>query len=510
VCILPKDQKLPIMTELFKIFVPHHRSRLLLASGLLFVTVSAGCKMVQKAADVPSNAVSAVTPEAHKKKPVDPVDVQQSLLRFADEYSMRMMIGVEKLRRGNEQVSSIETLQWKIAFSTETCAIASGPNAIANLLDMTVFVTAMRITIESHWLPVKFGESARPLFEVSKSAEEEIWRLTATVLKPEQQKELRQGIEAWHKANPLPESVLAARALGFATEVERTSKTEKPRPDSVFSLLRVDPLAGMDPAVREIAQTRLFAERALYVTQKMPMILRWQTELLADNALNQPAVLQLVANTTQLSASVERFALLAEKLPSQVSAEREAILKTLQEQERQLTPLINEIRQALNSGEQMSTSLNTTLVTFDALMKRFGVGEPSATSTAGTKTSQTSSTSAPGANPPPAAPTAAVATPPQPAAGGGFRIQDYTETAAQLDVTAKQLTELLRTLDQTLGSPNLAQLTAQVGPVVQQAQASSKEVVDYAFRKGLLLVGLALVAALLYRLIAIRFITPKK
>jgi hypothetical protein len=266
----------------------------------------------------------------------------------------------------------------------------------------------------------------------------------------------------------------------------------------------------MDPAVREIAQTRLFAERALYVTQKMPQLLRWQIELLTANSLNQPSMQQLVANTTQLTASVERFAQLAEKLPTQVSAEREAILKALQEQETQLTPLINEVRRTLTSGEQMSTSLNTTLVTFDALMKRFGVGEPSASSTTSAPTSQTSSTPAPSTSPAPATQTAVAAPTPQPASGGGFRIQDYTETAAQLDITAKQLTELLRTLDQTLGSPNLAQLTAQVGPVVQQAQASGKEVVNYAFWKGLLLVGLALVAALLYRFIATRFIAPKE
>ena len=54
-----------------------------------------------------------------------------------------------------------------------------------------------------------------------------------------------------------------------------------------------DPLAGLDPAVRELTQTRLFAERALYVAQKMPLLLRWQTELLTINTLNQPAVLTL-------------------------------------------------------------------------------------------------------------------------------------------------------------------------------------------------------------------------
>jgi hypothetical protein len=121
----------------------------------------------------------------------------------------------------------------------------------------------------------------------------------------------------------------------------------------------------------------------------------------------------------------------------------------------------------------MSESLNRTLVTFDALMKRFGVGEPET-----------------------------VPAPQEP--GEPFRIQDYGDTAQRLEAAAKQLTELLRTFDQTLGSTNLNQLTAQVGPVVTDAQSRGQELVDYAFRKGLILVGAVFLAAVLYRFLAIR------
>ncbi len=93
---------------------------------------------------------------------------------------------------------------------------------------------------------------------------------------------------------------------------------------------------------------------------------------------------------------------------------------------------------------------------------------------------------------------------PAPTNAEPFRIQNYTATAAQLEMTAQRLTELLVTLDQTLGSTNLAKLTAQVGPVVQQAQTSSKEIVDYAFWKGVLLLVIALVCALIYRFLAAR------
>ena len=127
----------------------------------------------------------------------------------------------------------------------------------------------------------------------------------------------------------------------------------------------------------------------------------------------------------------------------------------------------------------MSTSLNTTLTTFDAVMKRFGVGEPSAASPPKTNTEP-------------------------------FRIQDYTQTAAQLEATARQLTELLVTLDQTMGSTNLARISAQVGPLVQQAQTGAQETVNYAFWKATLFAVILLVAALVYRLLVARLTTRSK
>ena len=138
--------------------------------------------------------------------------------------------------------------------------------------------------------------------------------------------------------------------------------------------------------------------------------------------------------------------------------------------------MVSEAHQTLAAGSQMSDSLNTTLTTFDALMKRFGVGE----------------TNDSGPPPPPA-------TNAEP-----FRIQDYTATAAQLEVTARQLTELILALDQTIASTNLAQLAAQVGPAVQQAQTGGREIVNYAFWKGILLIVILLVAALIYRFLGAR------
>ena len=115
----------------------------------------------------------------------------------------------------------------------------------------------------------------------------------------------------------------------------------------------------------------------------------------------------------------------------------------------------------------MSGSLNITLTNFDALMKRFGVGE--------SKTN--------------AGPPDTNATP--------FNILDYGKTAEQIGNMAKALNTLV-------GSVNKS--TPEIQHLGQQATANMTEVVDHGFRLGLVLIGVllagAVAAAFLYRVLA--------
>src|SRR5258707_9334715 len=195
--------------------VTDHRSVItdycsLISLSLLLLTLGSGCRLFTTAANVPSHAVRAVTPGKKDKPTVDPVDVQAKLLRFADQFSTRMIVGSSQLRRGTNDISAAEGLRWRISICTESCSIASGPNAIANLLDMTVFVTVMRASLEEHWLPKIYGESARPMLESCQNSETEIWQLAAEVINPEQQAELRDAIEKCRTQNPAPNNAVFA------------------------------------------------------------------------------------------------------------------------------------------------------------------------------------------------------------------------------------------------------------------------------------------------------------
>ena len=136
-------------------------------------------------------------------------------------------------------------------------------------------------------------------------------------------------------------------------------------------------------------------------------------------------------------------------------------------------PVLTETRQTFTAATQLSASLNTTLVTFDGVLKRLGLDDTARASSSPTNSEP-------------------------------FRVQDCGQAAVQLEAAARQLTVLLQTFDQTLGANSRAQLAAQLDPVIRQAQTDGKILVDYVFWRGALFVAVVLLAALIYRFLTAR------
>src|SRR5262249_42388194 len=125
---------------------------------------------------------------------------------------------------------------------------------------------------------------------------------------------------------------------------------------------------------------------------------------------------------------------------------------------------VADVDRSLVSGEKMSSSLNITITNFNALMKLFGVGEPS------TNAAPPDTNSVP------------------------FNILDYGKTAGQIGDMAKALNTLVNSVNKS---------TPEIQHLGQKATANMTEVVDHGFRLGLILIAVLLagsvVAGLLFR-----------
>jgi hypothetical protein len=437
-----------------------------------------GCRVVEQSARIPVTAMKAVTPQSKSGRP-DPAALQAELQRYSDQFLGRTVAALDDYARS---VGTLEArkqaLEWKVSAGSAVVSIVSGPNPTANLVDFLALATIIRTALEE-WVKSAQGKALEPWLDTSRALETNAWELANGILKSEQQQELRDSIGQWWQSNPTTRNAFFTRPQEFSTLIRQTGE-KTARPGSVFALVGLDPTAGLDPAVREVTRTRLFAERAMYTAQRMPFLLRWQIELLTEQLLQGPQLAAVLTNVPRLTESADRLSRATEsvsqtaaQLPERVTAERKAILEALATQEGRLRELSVEVSRTLTAGEKMSTSLNATIISFDALMKRFGVGEPDPHP-------------APDTNSPP------------------FNILDYARTADQLTLMAKELDVLIKDAGHTLDSPALNQRLKDLGVLSDRAKADAKSVLNHAFILGACLILLTFACLLAYRRLAPR------
>lgn len=427
--------------------------------------------------------------------------VQAEVMDFADDMTVRLAEAIDQIESVALPIEAriiAHRLKYTVAHGATIIAAAQNPRIA--LVDMMVMISLQRSLLEANIVPAHFGPEAdrlRYIFEVS---ETQIRALAAGSLSPDQLAEIDRLIARWLEENADRRYAAYVRFSDFAAARQvTTGQADAGRPSNVLGFLFLDPLAGLDPTTRELEQTRLFAERALFYLQRTPMLVSWQAELLYIDTVAEPEVRQLLANAATTSDSAARatqeFASLREQLPGMISAEREASLASLarlvDEQRREaidqglaglraereatiaqiadererLGPVISDLRDAIESGTILSESLGRTAGGFSDLAGRLGLDEPRA----------------PGSEP--------------------FRIQNYTEAIREATNAADRLNELAGSLV-TATSPDV--LESRLSLVEQQlrgAEHSAGRLLDRAFRLAMLLIvtliaGLAAVVVL--------------
>jgi hypothetical protein len=184
-----------------------------------------------------------------------------------------------------------------------------------------------------------------------------------------------------------------------------------------------------------------------------------------------PEIQRVLTAVDQTSRAVERAGALADKLPVVFAHEREATIRQLlagfTDQEQRIRRLAVELRQTFEAGATTSDSLNATIKSFESLMAHLKGTESATEQSVG---------------------------PSKP-----FDVAEYTEAAREFAATARQLDELIRTVNTDV--PGAVALThGMVG--------EAKDVVDYALWRIttllFLLIVMLCVAALGYRVLSSR------
>jgi hypothetical protein len=395
--------------------------------------------------------------------------LQLGVMRFADEYAVRVNARVEAFQQATDDPSArLESQAWLVSQATAAFTIAAGPNPELNAIDMLVFATLSRMVIEDRWVGEIYGQRADGLLAEHTALEKRIWDYSRVLLTEAQTSELRASIDVWHRQNPLGRAVpfIHLEDFAFATSASRAGTAPS---TSIFSFLGIDPLSNLDPAVRELAQSRQLAERAVYYGQRAPMLISMEAQRLAFEMAVAPESVRLLDSVGRIGNAAQTTSALAADLPELLAQERTAVIEqltgVLDERQGQLQALAVQLRSTLEAGGVTSESVRETIAALDALMVRF---ERPASRAAGQ--------------------------PPRP-----FDITEYTEALRQLGETAQQLQALLGQAEGK--APALTQLS-------DRATDRMAAVVDRVYWRlvqlVLVLVAATVVGALAYRAIARR------
>src|SRR5262249_43244341 len=251
---------------------------------LLCVLAMNGCQVARQTASLPGHVVTAVVPGGETTQP-DPSALQSELLRYADDFTGRTTEGAnEYARRVNTSKARAEALNWKLALDSCALGIATGANPTANLIDFLALSTITGAFLEQRASSSELPGAFDLWLENSRVLETNAWNIAEHVLTTDQQQEVRTNITRWLVQNAKEGAGFLTRPQALASGIRQSGEKEG-KPGSVFGLVGLDPMSGLDPAVREVTRTRLFAERALYAMERMPSLVRLQTEVLTEQLL---------------------------------------------------------------------------------------------------------------------------------------------------------------------------------------------------------------------------------
>jgi len=377
--------------------------------------------------------------------------LRQEVLRFANRYMSA--VGEFSVERVEDAAlppeERLAALRLSMSLTSSALEIAIGPSPVVNLLDMMVLTSLTRQRAETRMEVGGFyrREDIAAILPILVSLEADVWALGARVLAPEQLASLRGLIDAWLRDNPDQEYVADVRLDDFAAEHGEAQLAEAWTEDFIPDLSLVPEVSQAATAADEM---RVLLERYLVYIHHLPGILRWETQQAYYQFILQPEINQLLANTHQLTASSERITAFIDRLP---------------EEEERLRELSADLRQTILAGTEMATRIDQAVGSADAFL--IGIKERVK----------------PG--------------------GRRFDIIDWQNTAVEIGVASRQLSDSIARLNALVSSEGWTRNLPELVEVLNRAELETEEAIDHAFRQSLVLIGIflggSLVTALVYQ-----------
>ena len=416
-----------------------------------------GCTLIQRVVEAPANAARSIFSGGDTVSPVDPVALQNDLLQFADTFITSVSQTLEHLKKPDgSAINRFDKVKLKSRLTTDMLALVSGSNQVGNLVETLVYVESLRISIETYWLPGANNIDELPLLDVLRQREANLREIARDVLTPVQVAQLQQAIEDWRQSRKATDFDLGTFAsFALVNEVIANTESKNTQASSnIFSLLDLDPLAGLDPAARELTETRLFGERALFLAKRMPQLMEYQMELLTMRTSDTPEVQKMIGASTQIATAADRLSQTFAQFPELIRSEHEQWIRDFRSERQGLLQLTQQADKVTSGSARTAEATERAIKIFNQLLEQIHLRPEK-----------------PGSRP--------------------FDIREYSDAATRIDAMSQRVTDLLLELQKSIDGVDTKKMVYLTDAVTAQAQQRTEAMVDYTTRRGLLFVLLA-------------------
>lgn len=296
---------------------------------LLWVLAIAGCGTFSTLATASSSTGTAPPTMSDVK---NAAAIQSAAVEFSGRFISSMADIYDRVyEAAPSPEAALMARRAKLQAAHGVLGAATNPNPMAAMMDIAVLVTLIHETSKDPWASQLFGpDSAAMMEEALARHDEEVWKLIARHFSPEQVTELREVIATWRKEHPDQRYVWGVRLAQFPQAARSTSLGDTIA-QSIFSIIRLDPFAGLDPAIREVEESRALAERIFFYGRNLPLIASWQAEVTVMQLMLTPQARQVLENTDQISRSTTRFVDATDKFAT-ASSDTAATIERFREQ----------------------------------------------------------------------------------------------------------------------------------------------------------------------------------
>jgi hypothetical protein len=234
----------------------------------------------------------------------------------------------------------------KVHSASAVYSLAASGNPESALLDLMVLSTVRRLADESGWAESHLGKTwGERLVDFDRRVETEIWAAgTPKYLTAEQAAELRTLAETFHKENADLQfsslvhfhDFLLERSKGGLADVVRGSRGM---------------LGPLRDAVAAIDDVKLVSDRAMFLSVRLPLLMRWQVEALGYNMLSLPEARQILAATTDVTNAAALISHQLDTLPGEITKQREAFFTSIKDDLGSVGQVMTQVRDTLGVAD---------------------------------------------------------------------------------------------------------------------------------------------------------------